>query len=103
MNPSRVDPTVIGRSSNNYLVMPGTQQGYINFVTCIMVTDSSVTRERLIFEQPRKLLAGIPHDVEFQRMVAVINMAFRIQSADVELRNNALTQGYLGINKHYTG
>jgi len=36
-------------------------------------------------------LAGIPHDVEFQRMAAVINMAFRIQSADVELCNSALT------------
>ncbi|KIM73463.1 hypothetical protein PILCRDRAFT_15204 [Piloderma croceum F 1598] len=91
MNPSRVNPSVIGRSSNNYLVVPGTQQGYINFVTCIMVTDSSLTRERLIFEQPRKLLAGIPHDVEFQCMVTVINMAFRIKSADVELHNNALT------------
>ena len=91
MNPSHVNPSMIGKSMNNYLVMPGTQQGYSTFVMSVMVTESSVTKKKLIFEQPWKLLSGIPHIIEFDTMVAVINMGFGIQTADVDLCNNALT------------
>ena len=92
MNPSRIDPTMIGRNTANYLVLPGTYQGYITFTTALFVTDSCLQTTRDLFNnEPRKLISGIPHAVEAPRMIAALNMAMRIPNANVQMRNDSIT------------
>lgn len=94
MNPSRVDPALIGlstRSRSPALVLPGTTDSFITFTTAIIVTESQLRNSVVHFSEDRKFIEGIPHAVEFERMSAVFCMAFGLSELNGQMAKDAIT------------
>lgn len=93
-NPSRADPANMGHSpatGNSYLTLPGQAQSFLTLTTCVMTTACNIVRPKEIMGEPRRVISGIPHSFEFQRMEAAILAAFHEDSASAQLAQDAIT------------
>lgn len=93
-NPSRADPVAMGRSpstGNSYLTLPGQPQSFLTLTTCIMTTSSHIAQTKEVLGEQRRLISGIPHSFEYQRMQAAILTAFHENTANAQIAQDAIT------------
>ncbi|KAF7978589.1 hypothetical protein HWV62_45306 [Athelia sp. TMB] len=92
-NPSRMTPSRMGLSpfpGNSYIVVGGTTKA-ATMTTAILVTSSNIHRMKEVFGEDRRMIAGIPHITEFQRMEAGILMALRLETAHAQMSQQSIT------------
>ncbi|KAF7968779.1 hypothetical protein HWV62_29328 [Athelia sp. TMB] len=92
-NPSRMTPSDMGLSpfpGNSYICIGGTTRT-ATMTTAILVTSSNIHRMKEVFGEDRRMIAGIPHITEFQRMEAGLLMALRLETAHAQMSQQAIT------------
>ncbi|KAF7977843.1 hypothetical protein HWV62_2595 [Athelia sp. TMB] len=92
-NPSRMTPSDMGLSpypGNSYIVEGGTTR-VATMTTAILVTSSNIYRMKEVFGEDRRMISGIPHITEWQRMESAILMALRLETAHAQLAQQAIT------------
>ncbi|KZP22489.1 hypothetical protein FIBSPDRAFT_890371 [Athelia psychrophila] len=93
-NPSRADPAEMGHSpssGSSYLTLPGQAQSFLTLTTCVMTTACNIFRPKEIMGESRRVISGIPHSFEYQRMEASILAAFHENSAAAQIAQDAIT------------
>lgn len=93
-NPSRADPAAMGRSpptGNSYLTLPGQANAFLTLTTCVMTTSCDIIRPRDVLGEQRRVISGIPHSYEYERMEATVLTAFHEDSANVQVAKDAIT------------
>ncbi|KZP23243.1 hypothetical protein FIBSPDRAFT_952300 [Athelia psychrophila] len=84
----------MGRSpstGNSYLTLPGQPQSFLTLTTCIMTTSSHIAQTKEVLGEQRRLISGIPHSFEYQRMQAAILTAFHENTANAQIAQDAIT------------
>ncbi|KAF7979061.1 hypothetical protein HWV62_43545 [Athelia sp. TMB] len=92
-NPSRMTPSEMGLSphpGNSYIVPGGTTKP-ATLTTAILVTSSNLHRMKEVFGEDRRMITGIPHMTEWQRMEAAILMTMHLETAHAQLAQQAIT------------
>ncbi|KAF7970272.1 hypothetical protein HWV62_24458 [Athelia sp. TMB] len=92
-NPSRMTPSDMGLypyPGNSYIVEGGTTR-VATMTTAILVTSSNIYRMKEVFGEDRRMISGIPHITEWQRMESAILMALRMDTAHAQLAQQAIT------------
>ncbi|KAF7967716.1 hypothetical protein HWV62_33307 [Athelia sp. TMB] len=92
-NPSRMTPSEMGLAphpGNSYIVPAGSTRA-ATLTTAILVTSSNLYRMKEVFGEDRRMISGIPHISEWQRMESAILMAFHLQSAHAQIAQQAIT------------
>ncbi|KAF7970330.1 hypothetical protein HWV62_24354 [Athelia sp. TMB] len=92
-NPSRMTPSEMGLAphpGNSYIVPAGTTRA-ATFTTAVLVTSSNLYRMKEVFGEERRMISGIPHNGEWQRMEAAILMCFHLNSAHAQIAQQAIT------------
>ncbi|KAF7975694.1 hypothetical protein HWV62_8811 [Athelia sp. TMB] len=92
-NPSRMVPSEMGLSphpGNSYIVVGGTTK-VATMTTAILVTSSNIHRMKEVFGEDRRMIAGIPHITEYQRMESGLLMALHLDSAHAQISQQAIT------------
>ncbi|KAF7976217.1 hypothetical protein HWV62_7230 [Athelia sp. TMB] len=75
---------------NSYIVIGGTNK-VATMTTAILVTSSNIHRMKEVFGEDRRMIAGIPHITEFQRMEAGLLMALHLDCAHAQMSQQAIT------------
>ncbi|KAF7967770.1 hypothetical protein HWV62_33179 [Athelia sp. TMB] len=94
-NVSRTNPTNLVSKSisggNTVLICAGTQNTVVQFTTILITTkESHLHSTQTILNDNRRSIEGIPQIVEWERMQAVLCMAYRIPYANVNMRAGAI-------------
>ncbi|KAF7965596.1 hypothetical protein HWV62_42683, partial [Athelia sp. TMB] len=92
-NPSRMTPSDMGLSpypGNSYIVEGGTTR-VATMTTAVLVTSSNIYRMKEVFGEDRRMISGIPHIIEWQRMESAILMALRTDTAHAQIAQQAIT------------
>ncbi|KAF7968794.1 hypothetical protein HWV62_29314 [Athelia sp. TMB] len=93
VNPSTMAPSNMGLApfpGNSYVVLGGTTRP-ATMTTAIMVTSSNIHQMKSVFGEDRRMITGIPHTGEFQRMEAALLMTFHLPSAHAQISQQAIT------------
>lgn len=75
---------------NSYIVLGGTTKP-VTMTTAIMVTSSNIHHMKSVFGEDRRMITGIPHTGEYQRMEAALLMTFHLPSAHAQISQQAIT------------
>ncbi|KAF7966526.1 hypothetical protein HWV62_38072 [Athelia sp. TMB] len=92
-NPSRMTPSDMGLSpypGNSYIVAGGTTKA-ATMTTAVLVTSSNIHRMKEVFGEDRRMISGIPHITEFQRLESGLLMAMHMDSAQVQMSQQSIT------------
>ncbi|KAF7977067.1 hypothetical protein HWV62_4858 [Athelia sp. TMB] len=92
-NPSRMTPSDMGLApfpGNSYIVPGGTTRA-ATLTTAVLVTSSKLYRMKEVFGEERRMISGIPHIGEWQRMESAILMSLHLRSAHAQLAQQAIT------------
>lgn len=93
-NPSRADPAAMGRSpstGNSYLTLPGQANAFLTLTTCVMTTSCDIFHPKEVMGEQRRVISGIPHSFEHQRMEAAVLTAFHEDTANVQIAKDSIT------------
>lgn len=93
-NPSRADPAAMGRSpstGNSYLTLPGQAHAFLTLTMCVMTTSCDIVRPKEVMGELRRVISGIPHSFEHQRMEAAVLTAFHEDTANVQMAKDSIT------------
>lgn len=93
-NPSRADPASMGRSpstGNSYLTLPGQTHAFLTLTTCVMTTSCDIVHPKEVMGEQRRVISGIPHSFEYQRMEATMLTAFHEDTANVQVAKDSIT------------
>lgn len=93
-NPSRADPAAMGRSpstGNSYLTLPGQAHAFLTLTTCVMTTSCDIVHPKEVMGELRRVISGIPHSFEHQRMEAAVLTAFHEDTANVQMAKDSIT------------
>lgn len=93
-NPSRADPAAMGRSpstGNSYLTLPGQAHAFLTLTTCVMTTSCQIIHPKEVLGEQQRVISGIPHSFEYQRMEAAILTAFHENTANVQVAKDSIT------------
>ncbi|KAF7981387.1 hypothetical protein HWV62_33877 [Athelia sp. TMB] len=94
-NVSRTNPSNLVSKSisggNTVLICAGTQNAVVQFTTILITTkESHLHSTQTILNDNRRSIEGIPQIVEWERMQAVLCMAYRIPYANVNMRAGSI-------------
>lgn len=84
----------MGRSpatGNSYLTLPGQTHAYLTLTTCVMTTSCHIVHPKEVLGESRRLISGIPHSLEYQRMESAILTAFHEDTANVQVAKDSIT------------
>ncbi|KAF7981290.1 hypothetical protein HWV62_34203 [Athelia sp. TMB] len=95
LNPSRTTPSTLAAMAipgrNHVLIKAGSRDTIVQFATILFVTELSQLHSLVaIFNENRRTIKGVPQIVEWERMQAVICMAYNIPHASVDMRAGAI-------------
>lgn len=77
---------------NHVLIKAGSRDTIVQFATVLFVTENSQLHSLLaILSENRRTIKGVPQIVEWERMQAVLCMAFNIPYANVDMRAGVIT------------
>ncbi|KAF7978622.1 hypothetical protein HWV62_45105 [Athelia sp. TMB] len=96
LNPSRTTPSTLSAMAipgrNHVLIKAGSRDTIVQFATVLFVTENSQLHSLLaILSENRRTIKGVPQIVEWERMQAVLCMAFNIPYANVDMRAGVIT------------
>ena len=75
---------------NSYIVPAGSTKP-ATLTTVVLVTSSNLYCMKEVFDKERRMISGILHTVEWQRMEAAILMSLRLETAHAQIAQQSIT------------
>ncbi|KAF7981761.1 hypothetical protein HWV62_31823 [Athelia sp. TMB] len=93
VNPSRMTPSDMGLHPypGNSFIVPWGSTRPATFTTSVLITSSSLFRMKEVFGEDRRMISGIPHTTEWQRMESGLLMALHADSAHAQVAQQSIT------------